>query len=166
MEDSSKEESRKKQKTLSEALSDTIDPDSEYSQKLNEGNLLQSTDDLQTKTEYQDFVAITSFEGSSGFSKLSQSVQSASLSDAKPLYNIAKISNFPEEGSAPIYCLTSLTRLATDQNLLNKTFLDQQAADKFLEETKKENKEIYELCLEYEKSLTKLKVYKAFYQKK
>jgi hypothetical protein len=157
---------KKKQKTLSEALSDTIDSDSEYSKKLNEGNLLQGTDDLQTKTEYQDFVAITSFEGSSGFSKLSQSVQSASLSNAKPLYNIAKISDFPEEGSAPIYCLTSLTQSETDQNLLNKTFLDQQEADKFLEETKKENKEIYELCLEYEKSLTRLKAYEALYQKK
>ncbi len=165
-ETSSTRKSKKKQQTLANALLETIDPNSEYSKTLNEGNLLQGTDKLQTATEYQDFVAITSFNGSSGFSDLSQSVQSVSLSSTKPLYNIAKISDFPEAGSAPIYCLTSLTQSKTDQKLLNKTFLSEQEGNKFLEETKKENKEIYELCLEYEKSLTKLKAYQAFCQKK
>jgi len=162
----STQQSKKKQQTLANALLETINPDSEYSKTLNEGNLLQGTKKLQTATEYQDFVAITSFEGSSGFSDLSQSVQLASLSGTKPLYNIAKISDFPEAGSAPIYCLTSLTQSETDQKLLNKTFLSEQEGNEFLEETKKENKEIYELCLQYEKSLTKLKAYQAFYQKK
>lgn len=165
-ETTSTQQSKKKQQTLANALSETIDPNSEHSKTLNKGNLLQGTDKLQTATEYQDFVAITSFKGSSGFSDLSQSVQSVSLSSTKPLYNIAKISDFPEEGSAPIYCLTSLTQSETDQKLLNKTFLSGQEGNKFLEETKKENKEIYELCLEYEKSLTKLKAYQAFCQKK